>query len=39
MDYDLGDMHILNLKIKKNIELQRGLIVKLKPGKSPKSGN
>jgi hypothetical protein len=29
LDYDLGDMHTLTLKIKEDIEFQRGLIVKL----------
>jgi hypothetical protein len=27
--YDLGDMHTLNLKMKEDIKFQRGLIVKL----------
>jgi hypothetical protein len=33
LDYDLGDMHTLNLNIKEDIEFQRGLIVKLNRGK------
>jgi hypothetical protein len=32
-DYDLGYMHTLTLKIKEDIKFQRGIIVKLKPGK------
>jgi hypothetical protein len=31
--YDLGDMHTLTLKIKEDIEFQRGMNVKLNPGK------
>jgi hypothetical protein len=34
--YDMGDMYLLTPKIKEDIEFQRGIIVKLKPGKSPK---
>jgi hypothetical protein len=30
--YDLGDMHTLFLNIKKDIEFQRGMDVKLNPG-------
>jgi hypothetical protein len=33
--YDMGDMYLLTPKIKEDIEFQRGIIVKLKPGKSP----
>jgi hypothetical protein len=33
--YDMGDMHILTLNIKEDIEFQRGLIIKLKAGKTP----
>jgi hypothetical protein len=29
LDYDLGDMHTLTLKIKKDIEFQSGINVKL----------
>jgi hypothetical protein len=36
--YDLGDMNILTIKIKEDIEFQRGINVKLKPGKI-KAGN
>jgi hypothetical protein len=36
---ELGDMVTLNLKIKEDIEFQKGIIVKLKLGKFPKSGN
>jgi hypothetical protein len=32
--YGLGDMHTLTLKIEEDIEFQRGIIVKLNPGKS-----
>jgi hypothetical protein len=35
--YDLGDKYTLTLKIKEDIEFQRGINVKLKPGKFPKS--
>jgi hypothetical protein len=35
----MGDIHTVSLKIIEDIKFQRGLIVKLKPGKSPKSGN
>jgi hypothetical protein len=31
--YELGDMHTLTLKIKEDIEFQRGMDVKLNPGK------
>jgi hypothetical protein len=34
LDYDLGDMHTLTLKIKKDIEFQKGINVKLKPEKN-----
>jgi hypothetical protein len=33
LDYDLGDIHILMLKIKEDIEFQRGINVKLNRGK------
>jgi hypothetical protein len=33
LDYDLGDMHTLNLKIKEDIEFQIGINVKLNFGK------
>jgi hypothetical protein len=33
--YNLGDMHTLNLKIKEDIEFQRGINVKLNPVKFP----
>jgi hypothetical protein len=32
---DLGDMITLTLKVKEDIEFQKGIIVKLKPGKIP----
>jgi hypothetical protein len=32
LDYDLGDMHILTLKIKEDIKFQRGINVNLNPG-------
>jgi hypothetical protein len=32
LDYDLGDIHTLTLKIKEDIEFQRGINVKLNPG-------
>jgi hypothetical protein len=35
---DLVDRYILTPMIKKDIEFQRGINVKLKPGKFPKSG-
>jgi hypothetical protein len=35
LDYDLGNMHTLTLKIEEQIDFQRGIIVKLKPEKSP----
>jgi hypothetical protein len=38
LDYDLGDMHTLTPQIKEDIEFQRGINVKLKPGNFPKSG-
>jgi hypothetical protein len=37
--YDLGDRYTLTPKIKEDIEFQSGIIVKLKPGKFPWSGN
>jgi hypothetical protein len=37
--YYLSDMYTLTPNIKEDIEFQRGLIVKLKPEKFPKSGN
>jgi hypothetical protein len=33
LDYDLGDMHIQTPQIKEDIEFQRGINVKLNPGK------
>jgi hypothetical protein len=33
LDNDLGGRYKLNPKIKEDIEFQRGIIVKLKPGK------
>jgi hypothetical protein len=39
LDYDLGDIHILMLKIKEDIEFQRGINVKLNRGKKSKSVN
>jgi hypothetical protein len=33
LDYDLGDMHTLTLKIKEDIEFQIGMNVKLNLGK------
>jgi hypothetical protein len=39
MDYDLGDMHTLTLKIKEDIEFQKGMNVKLNPEKIRKSRN
>jgi hypothetical protein len=33
LDYDLGGMHTLPPQIKEDIEFQRGLVVKLNPGK------
>jgi hypothetical protein len=36
---DLGDWYTLTAKIKEDIEFQRRIIVKLKPGKFPKCGN
>jgi hypothetical protein len=35
LDYDLGYMNTLTPQIKEDIEFQRGIIVKLKPEKSP----
>jgi hypothetical protein len=35
--YDMGDVHTLTLKIKENIEFQRGMNVKLNTEKFPKS--
>jgi hypothetical protein len=32
LNYDLGDMHTLTLKIKEDIEFQRGINVKLNTG-------
>jgi hypothetical protein len=37
--YDLGDMHILTLKIKEDIEFQKGINVKLNYEKSSKYEN
>jgi hypothetical protein len=34
LDYDLGDIHTLTLKIKEYIEFQRGINVKLNPEKN-----
>jgi hypothetical protein len=33
LDYDLGDRYTLTPNINEDIEFQRGLIIKLKPGK------
>jgi hypothetical protein len=33
LEHDLGDMHILTLKIKEDTEFQKGISVKLNPGK------
>jgi hypothetical protein len=33
LDYDLGGIHILTLNIKEDIEFQRGIKIKLNPGK------
>jgi hypothetical protein len=33
LEYDLGDMHTLTLKIKEDIEFQIGMDIKLNPGK------
>jgi hypothetical protein len=33
LGYDLGDMHILTLKIKEDIKFHRGVNIKLNPGK------
>jgi hypothetical protein len=35
LEYDLGDFYTLTLKVKEDIEFQRGLTVKLKPEKFP----
>jgi hypothetical protein len=32
LDYDLGDRYTLNSMIKEDIEFQRGILIKLKPG-------
>jgi hypothetical protein len=37
--YDQGDRYTLTPKIKEDIEFQRGILVKLKPEKLPKSEN
>jgi hypothetical protein len=37
--YHLGDLHILTLKIKEDIEFQREINVRLNPGKKSKSVN
>jgi hypothetical protein len=37
LDYDLGHMDILTHQIKEDIEFQRGLVVKLNPGKFSRS--
>jgi hypothetical protein len=39
LDYDLGDIPTLNLKIKEDIEFQRGINVKLNYGKKIQSVN
>jgi hypothetical protein len=33
-EYDMNDIYTLTPKIKEDIEFKRGIIVKLKPGKS-----
>jgi hypothetical protein len=33
LDYDLGDMNTLTLNIKEDIKFQRGINVKVNPGK------
>jgi hypothetical protein len=37
LEYDMGDMHTLTLKIKVDIKFQRWIIVKLNPGKKLQS--
>jgi hypothetical protein len=37
LNYDLGDMHILTLKMKEDIKFQRGINVKLNSGKNSQS--
>jgi hypothetical protein len=37
--YDLGDMHTLTSQIKEDMEFQRGMNVKLNPGKVSRSQN
>jgi hypothetical protein len=37
--YDLGDLHTLTIKIKEDIEFEKGMNVELKPEKFPKSRN
>jgi hypothetical protein len=32
LDYDLGDRYTLNSNIEEDIEFQRGILIKLKPG-------
>jgi hypothetical protein len=39
LDYDLGDLNTLTLKIKEDIEFQTGLIVKLNSRKFSNSEN
>jgi hypothetical protein len=39
LDYDLGAMGTLTPQIKDDIEFQRGLVIKLNPGKFSKSEN
>jgi hypothetical protein len=36
---EMGDILTLTLKIEEDIKFQKGIIVKLKPGKFPLSGN
>ncbi len=36
LDYDLGDMYTLTLKIKEDIEFQKGINIKLNSGKLQK---
>jgi hypothetical protein len=36
---EISDMITLTITMKEDIEFQIGIIVKLKPGKFPKSGN
>jgi hypothetical protein len=33
LEFDLGDMHTLTLKIKEDIEFQKGINIKLNPRK------